>query len=122
MIQTEPVVFNDLDRWLEVIQRKPKEFSASEEAGADDSLAVTTRLEEVRFAPQFVGEDGEGAPLEDVANFLQTLTGVNFIISTAVREELGEEETMVNLQLPEYSVKKILDIIADTNESLRWKI
>jgi type II secretory pathway component GspD/PulD (secretin) len=39
-----------------------------------------------------------------------------------VREDLGEEETMVNLQLPEYSVRKILDIIAETHESLRWKV
>jgi len=121
VIQTQPVVF-DLDRWVEVTQRKPLEFSAKDDRSEVESQAVVNRLEEVRFAPQFAGEDGEGSPLEDVANFLQSLTGVNFIISTAVREELGEEETLVNLQLPEYSVKKILDIIAETNESLRWKI
>lgn len=121
VIQTDPVIF-ELDRWAMVTQRKPLQFSLKDQQGADESRAVNARLEEVRFSPQFVGDDGEGAPLADVATFLQTLTGVNFIISTAVREDLGEEETMVNLQLPEYSVKKILDIIADTNESLRWKI
>lgn len=121
VIQTDPVVF-ELDRWLEVVQRKPKAFAAKDQQAVDEGRAVISRLEEVRFKPQFVGEDGEGSPLEDVANFLQSLTGVNFIISTAVREELGEEETMVNLQLPEYSVHKVLDIIAETNESLRWKV
>jgi Flp pilus assembly secretin CpaC/tetratricopeptide (TPR) repeat protein len=120
--QTEPVVFNDLDRWLEVMQRKPLEFSAKNAQQAFENQSVTTRLEEVRISAQFVGEDGEGAPLEDVAAYLQTLTGINFIISTAVREDLGEEETLVNLQLPEFSVKKILDIIDDTHESLHWKI
>ncbi|MFT7484327.1 MAG: type II secretory pathway component GspD/PulD (secretin)/tetratricopeptide (TPR) repeat protein [Candidatus Paceibacteria bacterium] len=122
VIQNDAVVFDDLDRWLEVTQRQPLEFS-SRNASADlENRSVSDRLEEVRFAPQCGGEDGEGAPLADVANFLQTLTGINFIISTAVREGLGEEETMVNLQLPEYSVKKILDIIAEINDSLSWKI
>ena len=120
--QTEPVVFDDLDRWLDVMQRKPLEFSAKNAAEAFENQNVTDRLEEVRFKAEFIGDDGEGSPLEDVAGFLQTLTGVNFIISTAVREDLGEEETLVNLQLPEFSVKKILDIIDDTHESLRWKI
>jgi hypothetical protein len=57
-----------------------------------------------------------------VAAFLQSLTGVNFLISTRVREDLDEEETTIRLQLPDYSVRKILDIIAETSESLRWKV
>jgi len=122
VIQTDAVVFNDLDRWLEVTKRKPLEFSSRSAADDFENQSVLARLDEVRFAPQFVGEDGEGAPLEDVAAFLQTLTGINFVISTAVREDLGEEETMINLQLPEYSVQKILDIISETNESLKWKV
>jgi type II secretory pathway component GspD/PulD (secretin) len=73
------------------------------------------------IAPKFVG-DGEGSPLSEIASFLQTLTGVNFLVSTAVTEELGEEETTIRLQLPERSVRKVLDIIADTSENLRWKI
>ena len=120
--QTEPVVFDDVKRWTEVMKRKPLEFSAKNADEMVENQSVIDRLEEVRFSAEFIGEDGEGAPLADVASFLQTLTGVNFILSTAVREDLGEEETMVLLQLPEFSVKKILDIIDDTHESLRWKI
>ncbi len=122
VIQTEAVVFNDLDRWLEVTKRKPLEFSSRSAADDFENQSVLARLDEVRFAPQFVGEDGEGAPLADVAAFLQTLTGINFVISTSVREDLGEEETMINLQLPEYSVQKILDLISETNEALKWKV
>lgn len=122
VIQTEAVVFDDLKRWSEVTQRKPLEFSAKDAQQDQENASVYARLDEIRFPPQFVGEDGEGAPLEDVATYLQSLTGVNFVISTAVREELGEEETMINLQLPERSVKKILEIIADTHESLRWRV
>ncbi len=120
--QTEPVVFDDVKRWTEVMKRKPLEFSAKNADEMVENQSVIARLEEVRFSAEFIGDDGEGAPLADVASFLQTLTGVNFILSTAVREDLGEEETMVLLQLPEFSVKKILDIIDDTHESLRWKI
>ncbi len=122
VIQTESIVYDDLGRWAEVMKRKPLEFTSKDASGDAENASVYGKLEDVRFAPQFIGEDGEGAPMVDVASFLQSLTGVNFVISTAVREDLGEEETMVNLQLPEYSVKKILDIIADTNESLRWKV
>ena len=117
VIQTESVVFDDIRRWREVTMRKPLEFSAKDAQQNLENASVNARLDEIRFPPQFVGEDGEGAPLADVATYLQSLTGVNFVISTAVREELGEEETMVNLQLPERSVRKILELIADTNES-----
>ena len=56
---------------------------------------VLARLEETRFAPNFGGDDGEGAELEDVAAFLQSLTGINFIISPKVRDELDVEETTI---------------------------
>lgn len=122
VIQVDPVIFDDLRRWAEVDKRLPQEFSAKDEDAQRESASVYNRLEEIRFSPQFVGEDGEGSPLADVATYLQSLTGVNFVISTAVRENLGEEETMVNLELPERSVRKILDLIAETHESLRWKV
>ena len=54
--------------------------------------------------------------------YLQQLTGVNFWISNAVRDELDVEETSIILHLPERSVEKVLQIIAETSESLRWKI
>ena len=122
VIQNEAVVFDDLNRWNEVMQRKPLEFSARGEAADTEKQVVLRQLEETRFRPNFGGEDGEGAALADVAAFLQNLTGVNFLISTKVREDLDEEETQIRLQLPEFSVRRILDIIATTRESLRWKV
>jgi type II secretory pathway component GspD/PulD (secretin)/tetratricopeptide (TPR) repeat protein len=120
--QVGAVVFDDLRRWAEVSKRQPLEFSAKDAEKSRENQSVFNRLEEIRFPPKFVGEDGEGAMLADVATYLQSLTGVNFVISTAVREDLGEEETMIKLELPEYSVRKILDIIGDTHESLRWRV
>ncbi len=120
--QTEPLVFDDLKRWAEVSQRQPLEFGTIDDDQASGREAVLERLEAVRFAPKFVGPDGEGSPLSEIASFLQGLTGVNFLVSGKVREELDEEETTIKLQLPERSVRKVLDIIADTSESLRWKV
>lgn len=120
--QTESLVFDDLKRWREVDTRVPSDFSASDPLADADRLAVASRLEGVRFAPNFIGTDGDGAPLEEIAAFLQNLTGVNFLISPRVLEDLDEEETTIRLVLNERSVRKVLDLINDTSENLRWKI
>ncbi|MCH2106696.1 MAG: hypothetical protein MK291_08655, partial [Planctomycetes bacterium] len=121
--QTEALVFDDLRRWREVSQRDPLEqVSTVDSLGASDKAAVMARLESTRFAPNFEGEDGDGAELNQVAAFLQDVTGVNFVVSTRVIEDLDEDETMIRLTLPERSVLRILDIIAETRENLRWKV
>ena len=121
--QTEALVFDDLRRWREVSQREPLEQVSTVDAlDASDKAAVTARLDSTRFAPNFEGEDGDGAELNQVAAFLQDVTGVNFVVSTRVIEDLDEDETMIRLTLPERSVTRILDIIAETRENLRWKI
>ena len=121
--QTEALIFDDLRRWREVVQRNPLEqVSSADSLGASDKAAVIARLESTRFAPNFEGEDGDGAELVQVAAFLQDVTGVNFVVSTRVVEDLDEDETMIRLTLPERSVIRILDIIAETRENLRWKI
>jgi tetratricopeptide (TPR) repeat protein len=122
VIQTEALVFDDLDRWREVSKRKPLEFETQGNETDADLQAVLSRLEETVFSPNFGGgEDEEGAELAVVAQYLQSLTGVNFIISPLVAD-LDPEETMINLQLPTYSVRKVLDLIVATSENLRWKV
>ena len=66
--------------------------------------------------------DGEGAPLDDVAAFLQRVTGVNFVITTAVVDELDEEETAIYMDLPERSVRQVLNLIDILSESLSWTV
>jgi type II secretory pathway component GspD/PulD (secretin)/tetratricopeptide (TPR) repeat protein len=120
--QTGSLVFDDLRRWRDVVQRKPLEFTAKEAAMSADVAAVRERLDSFRFAPRFKGPDGSGVPLSEVASFLQQATGVNFLVSAKVREDLDEEQQKVNLDLPERSVRTVLEIIAETHENLRWKI
>lgn len=120
--QVEPLVFDDLRRWAEVSERKPLEFGKGDTNGVAEKQAVLDRLETVRIKPKFVGPDGEGSPLSEIAAFLQSYTGVNFLVSTRVKEDLDEESTTIKLELPERSVRKVLDIISDTSEELRWKV
>jgi Flp pilus assembly secretin CpaC/tetratricopeptide (TPR) repeat protein len=119
--QTDTLVYDDLERWKEVLQRGSYEFSHGDPTSQADKEAILSHLREVRVPARF-GVDGEGAALEDVAGFLQSVSGVNFLISAAVRDELDEEETSVLLDLPERSVFKILQMITEVRESLRWKV
>ena len=118
--QTDTVQF-DLKRWREVQPRTPYEFGGKDPVGAADKEAVMRILSERRVPARF-GADGEGAPLEEVASYLQNVTGVNFVLSTKVRDELPEEEKSIQLDLPERSVKQLLDIITEVRENLRYKI
>jgi type II secretory pathway component GspD/PulD (secretin) len=119
--QTNTLVY-DMRRWAEVSGREPLEFTASRAGENAETRAVRARLESVLFPVRFVGPDGTGSPLTEIAAFLQNLTGVNFLISQNVKFDLDEEETTILLDLPERSVKNVLELIADTSENLRWKI
>lgn len=120
--QTEALVFDDLKRWAEVSQRQPLEFSALSADVGGEKAAVMARLDSTIITPKFLGADGEGSPLEEVAAFLQSVSQVNFVISPKVMEELDEEQRTVKLDLPERSVRKLLDLMAETSETLRWKV
>jgi type II secretory pathway component GspD/PulD (secretin) len=115
------IVDFDLARWREVLPRKPYEFSGQDPVEAADKEVVLDRLSEQRVPARF-GAEGEGAPLEEVASYLQNVTGINFILSAKVRDELAEEEKSILLDLPDRSVKQLLDIITEVRENLRYKI
>lgn len=122
VLQNETIEFHDLRRWADVSQRKPLEFSGLDGTNTADKQAVLAQLEAVRFEAKFVGPDGNGSSLEDIAAFMQTATGVNFVISPKVKSELDDEQRTIKLELPNRSARTVLDIIAETHEQLRWKI
>jgi len=121
MPQMETVVFNDLKIWKEVDARQPIMLSSSQGNVDATRNSILTVLDRTAITPRF-GDEEEGAPIEDVAAFLQSLTGVNFIVTTPVIDDLDPEETSISMSLPRMSVRKVLDLIADTSESLRWKV
>lgn len=118
--QVDPLRF-DLRRWKEVADRKPLSARDLNADASAEREVVLSKLD-VTFEVNFGGPDGDGTPIDAVASYLQTLTGVNFYVSPAVLEELGEEETNIALQLPSRTVRSVLDIITETRESLRWKV
>ena len=120
--QVEPLVFDDLERWRETLGRTPiEQISTTDAIGDSEREAVMSRLEQTRITVSFGGEDGEGTPLTDVADFLQNVTGINFLVSQNVRENLDEDDTLVTLELPERSVRKILELIDEMSE-VSWKV
>lgn len=123
VLQTESLVFDDLKRWREVSQRLPLEFSPKDVLASADKQAVLERLDSVLVKPRFGGPDGNGSPLSEIASYLQQLTSVNFLISSKVNSELDEEQRTIKLDIStDRSVHKVLDLIAEISESLRWKI
>lgn len=119
--QTDPVVFDDLERWAKVIERKPTAFSSLADPQMEaDRAAVLAKLDTVRFSPNFVGPDGDGAEITEIANFLQNLSGVNFLVSQLALDD--PDLTPIKLQLSERSVLNVLELIATTTVNLRWKI
>ncbi len=122
VMQNDTLIFHDLARWREVSQRTPLEFSHLEVGIEQEKQLVLDILDQRTIEPKFLGPDGNGSPLDEVASFLQQVTGVNFLISPKVREELDEEQRTIKLDLKTRSVRKVLDLISETHESLRWKI
>jgi Flp pilus assembly secretin CpaC/tetratricopeptide (TPR) repeat protein len=120
--QGEPVVFDDLDHWRDVEEtRVTRAFSIEDTALQSERAQVLARLDAVRIRARF-GSEGAGAPLTEIAAFLQQVTGINFLVSNKVTEELDEEQTSIFLDLPERSVRKVLDIISETHSQLFWKV
>lgn len=115
--QTESLVYDDLERWKEVRQRKPYEFTP---AGGRDDSERTQILEKLKttVVPARFSNGGDGTSLEVVRDFLQSLTGVNFLISPAA----ADLDVTVDLDLSERSVFNILQVIQSVSEELRWKI
>jgi hypothetical protein len=79
--------------------------------------ALLGRLEAVRVLPRF-----DGAHIEEIASFLQEVTGVNFLVSNKVREELSEADVTLSLDLEECDVRSLLDLIVELRPQLAWAL
>jgi Flp pilus assembly secretin CpaC/tetratricopeptide (TPR) repeat protein len=121
--QLETLVFNDPKRWDEVRQRQALDFGGTDSGAQADKVAIRERLATARCAARFLGPDGNGSALADVANYLQQASGVNFVISSKVATELDEDARTIKLDVAsERTVLKVLDLISEVSENIRWKI
>lgn len=119
--QITPVEFTDFKYLAEVSQRAPITLNRGATATDTTREQILAVLDRTPITPRF-GDEDEGAPIEDVASFLQSLTGINFIVSTQLSEDFDPDETAVNMTLPRMTVRRVLDLIADTSEAVRWKV
>lgn len=115
--QSQSLVF-DHARWREVAIHQPLSSAYTSAGGDAEHNAILARLDEVLLQPQF-----DETELDQVRAYLQQLTGVNFFVSPTAAEDLDPEELTVNLNIPQQrSVRKVLDLITETKDSLRWRI
>ncbi|MBK7878080.1 MAG: tetratricopeptide repeat protein [Planctomycetes bacterium] len=123
VLQNDTLVFNDMKRWAEVDQRKPYEFGTVEPVAAGDKAIILEKLDQTRCQARFAGPDGNGSALADIANYLQQASGVNFVISSKVATELDDEQRTISLDVAsDRSVRKVLELIAEVSENIRWKV
>ncbi len=115
--QTEPLIFDDIKRWQEVIERKPYEFGGSASELDNERQRLIASLSATQTPARF-GNDGDGTELSVVRDYLQTVTGVNFLISP----DAADLDAYVDLDISNRSVASILDLIDMTNEELTWKV
>ena len=106
--------FADLRVFTDTLKEAP---DPSRRPWGDSLQSDLERLESVRLAPSF-----SNAPIGTVAAFLQELTGLHFVVSREVREELDEEETQVSLTLPQTDVRTILNLIVQLRPQLAWSV
>lgn len=67
---------------------------------------ILERLERTEVSLEF-----ENTPLEDVVQFLRTLTGLNIIVDSSVYEDLSPEELTVTITVTELSLRSSLRLM-----------
>lgn len=93
VIPTLDPIQHDLRYWSEVVtQRQPLDVSLAEEAADPVRAGIMDVLANTSIIPRF-----EEQTIEEIAANLSSLTGVNFVISRAVRDEVDEETKTINL-------------------------
>lgn len=116
VLQMDNVVF-DAERWKKVRTRVATGTNLTGAGISPDKEMILEVLREKRVSARF-GEDDEGAALSTIANYLQSIAGVNFVLSSTVKEN----DITIALDLDERSVYSLLNIIAEITEELDWKI
>ena len=122
-VQAEVAAFLDELRRFWVPGPTEGRVGAARTLIADDggrSKAARQLLASIEVPARF-GGGGEGAPIEDVAEFLSEVSGLNFVVHPAVLDELDEEETAVELNA-QGNLLALLDQIQLVTRGLTWRM
>ncbi len=113
--QTEIFKF-DMARWAEVSTRKPKIFTPPEDLDSPEERAITKKLSDTVLDHKFAS-----ATVDDWSKYYASVTGVNFIVHSSVREMDEEQTTLTELSMPAKSVTKALDVITALTQ-VKWRV
>lgn len=102
------IVEYDLKKWEVVSKRKPREFTRREPL---ESTEVGEIKEKLRS--QVVTLDFDETPLKEVAEFLQTISNINFYVSKKVEETLVEGEDTITLKVEKITLERALKFICE---------
>ena len=107
---------HDLQYWTEVVsQRKPLDSLATEEEADPVRDAIMASLNSTRMIARF-----EDQTVEDIAQNLSSYTGVNFIVSRAVREEVDEETKTIRLTFKD--ARPIADLLRIMEDMMQGQV
>lgn len=107
---------HDLTYWTEVVsQRQPLDSLATAEDADPVRDAIMASLNSTRMIARF-----EDQAIEDIAQNLSSLTGVNFIVSRAVREEVDEETKTIRLTFKD--ARPISDLLRIMEDMMQGQI
>ncbi|MDA1260671.1 MAG: hypothetical protein O3A20_08620, partial [Planctomycetota bacterium] len=100
----------DLAYWSEVVTKRGSLDSSSTEIAKDPvKAAIEAKLANTRLIARF-----EDQPIEEIVQNLSSLTGVNFVVSRAVRDEVDEESKTIRMVFKEARpVSNLLEIMQD---------
>lgn len=104
-----PMEYN-LDYWSDVVSKRASLDAASAEETVDPvTTAIRAKLASTRMIARF-----EDQPVEEIVQNLSALTGVNFVVSRAVRDEVDEDTKTIRMVFKEARpVSNLLDLMQD---------
>lgn len=107
--ESGPIDYN-LAYWSEVVAKRGPIDSA---AAADEDDPVRASIEATLSSTRLIARF-EDQPIEEIVQNLSSLTGVNFVVSRAVRDEVDEETKTVRMVFKEArSVADLMKIMQD---------
>jgi len=96
--------------------RRPRQFTTVGAETTAEEARVRNLLSSVKISPDF-----EEEPLQDVTDFLHNISGINFVVTRAVTDELSDAELDVSLSVEDISMANALDLITGL-KGLVWRV
>jgi len=107
---------HDLEYWTEVVsKRQPLDSLATAEEADPVRDSIMASLNSTRMIARF-----EDQTIEDIAQNLSSLTGVNFVVSRAVREEIDEETKTIRLTFKD--ARPISDLLRIMEDMMQGQV